>query len=121
MTKSSLLISGLELSVHLGWPDKERLHKQLVLLDVDIWFPKPPKACTTDKLDDTLCYSKLIQTIREKTTGKRFHLIEHLCSEVYKIVKPLLPSKAKVIIRIIKHPKIPGLTGSVRFSYWDDL
>lgn len=123
MTKpaSSLLISGLELSVHLGWPEEERLQKQTVLLDVDIWFPEPPKACVSDRLDDTVCYANLINEIHKKTKARKFRLIEHLASEVYKTIKSLLPEKTRVIVRVNKTPDVQGLKGSVRFSYWDDI
>lgn len=120
MTKSSLLINGLELKVHLGWPTKERQHKQRVLLDLDIWFPKPPKACVTDKLNDTVCYANLVKIIKDKTKGKKFHLIEHLCYELFKIIKISLPKNSKVIVHVTKSPKIAGLLGNVQFSYWDD-
>lgn len=117
---SSLSIKQLELYVYLGWPDLERHQEQAVLLDVDIWFPKPPKACVTDNLDDTFCYSTLIAGIRDKVANKNFHLIEHLNHEIYQFVKSQLPDQSKIIVRITKHPKIRGFTGSVCFSYWDE-
>lgn len=123
MTKpaSALLIDDLELHVHLGWPNDEREERQLVHVDIDIWFAEPPKACISDHLDDTLCYSTLIDTIREKITNQHFHLIEHLTCEIYNIIKPLVANNSRVKVSIKKHPKIEGLAGHVRFSYWDDI
>lgn len=123
MTKpaTSLLIKELELSVFLGWPDKERMQEQKVLLDIDIWFPQPPVACETDRLDDTVCYADLIEMIHQQTKNRKFHLIEYLAAEIHKMIKPLLPENSRMIVRIIKKPEIPGLNGSVQLTYWDDL
>ena len=121
MTKllSTLFINQLELTLHLGWPENEILKKQTVLLDIEIQFAKPPIACISDQLDDTLCYSKLIQLIRDHILPKHFHLIEHLSYSIYQLIKPLVPNPSKMIVHITKHPKIPNYTGAVRFSYGD--
>lgn len=118
---SSLLINGLELCVYLGWPDQEQHEAQVVHLDVDIWFPKPPLACDTDKLEDTICYATLVDSIQNFLGKKKFRLIEHLCKEIHTFIKAALPDGARVIVKITKHPRIQGLTGGVRFSYWDDM
>ena len=55
---SRLNIRSLELNLHLGWRNKERTDEQVVLLDMEIRFPSPPIACTTDDLQDTVCYAK---------------------------------------------------------------
>lgn len=117
--KSSLFIRGLELSLRLGWPDNERREPQTIQIDIDIVFSSPPKACETDHLDDTFCYAKLSAHLREKIAKESIHLIEHLASKIYSIVKPSLDNEAKVTIRITKHPKIEGLTQGVCFSYGD--
>ena len=120
MTKlSTLFINQLELTLHLGWPENEILKKQTVLLDIEIQFAKPPIACISDQLDDTICYSKLIQAIRDHILPKHFHLIEHLSHSIYQLIKPMASDPSKIIIHITKHPKIPAYTGSVRFSYGD--
>ena len=120
LIKSKLWIRGLELSVYLGWPDKERQQQQIVLLDIEIQLPAPPKACLTDHLQDTLCYSTLITYLQETITNKKFHLIEHLTHEIYTLIKPRLPNHTKMALHLTKHPPIPGLTGGVCFSYCDE-
>ena len=117
---TALFIRHLELRVHLGWPDIERQHEQIVFLDVDIHFSEPPNACKTDHLDDTLCYASLIDSIREKISVKKFHLIEHLTYDIYQSIKPLMPHRSKVSVCITKHPDIKGLEGGVQFRYSDD-
>src|SRR5688500_16606919 len=109
MIKSNLLIQGLKLPVNLGWPDNERKQEQIVLLDLEIAFFKPPLACTTDHLEDTVCYSALIQTLRDKLSVRNFHLIEHLGHEIYSIVKEQFPLDAQITVHVTKKPKIKGL------------
>ena len=121
MTTNALVIHGLELCVCLGWRENERLKKQIVLLDIHIYFPKLPDACITDKLEDTLCYSTLAHEIREQTNNKNYHLIEHLCHEIYKLVKILAAQPIHVTVGITKYPDIQGLTSGVSFHYGDKV
>lgn len=116
---SHLRIRGLELCLHLGWPENERSTEQVVLLDVDISYATPPNACETDKLEDTYCYADLTTAIREHLAGIRIHLIEHLAHEIHKTIKSRLHDSAKITVHITKHPKIRGLTKGVTFSYGD--
>lgn len=118
---SAMLIKGLKLDVSLGWPEKERRQKQTVLADIDIRFAAPPAACESDQLADTFCYSDLIIKIQKETGEKNYRLIEHLSGDIHRMIKPMLSDKSKVIVRILKHPHIEGLTGGVQFSYGDDL
>jgi dihydroneopterin aldolase len=117
--KSRLLVKGLELRVILGWPKDERLKQQTVLLDLTVDYPQPPKACTTDELTDTYCYSMLAEHIREKISDKSFRLIENLSCYLYSLVKAYMPSDSKINVAITKHPHIPGLKDGISFSYGD--
>jgi dihydroneopterin aldolase len=119
MTHCHLTINALELSIHLGWPTAERRALQRIFLDVEIRYPTPPKACQTDKLEDTVCYDSLIRTIKEKLNDRHFHLVEHLAKSIYDIIQTLLPTDANSRIRILKYPRIEGLTGGVHLSYGD--
>jgi len=115
---SSLFIEGLELPVYLGWTNNERAEKQIVLLDIDMYFVQPPRACISDQLDDTVCYSALITNINQHLLNKTFHLIEFLTSELYRFIKQQIPHPSNVIVRISKRPKDLGV-GCVQFSYGD--
>jgi FolB domain-containing protein len=116
---TTLVIKQLELSVNLGWRSAERRLKQPVLLDIDIQYPVPPKACETDTLEDTSCYAVLVNTIREKIVLKQYKLVEHLGFDIYRLTKDYLPALSKIVVRVTKHPKLDGLTGGVCFSYGD--
>jgi dihydroneopterin aldolase len=116
---SSLCIHHLELYVHLGWQEAERAQAQGVALDIDIHFAAPPAACVSDRLDDTLCYSQLIQTIREYVANKQYQLLEHFGFDLYQLIKKHMPEGAELKIALTKHPHIEGLTGGVSFCYQD--
>lgn len=118
--KSRLLIQGLELHVHLGWPESERTEQQAVFIDLDISFPNPPKACVSDELDDSVCYSALVQLIQDKMAAKSFRLVEHLSYDIYCLVKSQLPDKSRALVRLTKYPDIEKLTGGVCFVYGDE-
>ena len=119
-SKNTLSINQLRLDLYLGWPDDERLRKQAVMLDLDIHTPTTPKACATDHLDDTCCYRVLIESLRNKLTDQKFHLIEHVTFEIYRILKEMVPADTKLAVRLSKCPQIEGL-GSVTFHYCDEV
>ncbi len=114
---STLSLQGLELKIHLGWSRAEQLKKQVVVLDVDIFFTTPPIACTTDILQDTLCYDNLVKNIKKDLAKKKFRLIENLGYSLVQIIKKSLPKDAGVSIKVKKQPGISNLTGGVSFSY----
>jgi dihydroneopterin aldolase len=116
---AQLNIKDFKLSVKLGWPKEERLQKQTISLDIDIVFQQPPKACQTDKLDDTVCYHDLVKRIEAVTRERSFFLIEHLSAFIYEQIKPLFPLSANIVVHITKTPKIDNLAGGMRFSYGD--
>lgn len=115
--KSHLLIRNLELLVHLGWPKQERLEAQIVFLEIKISFLKPPQACQTDELTDTICYASLIEKIKTEVKQSTYHLIEHLAASIFKIIQETINESISLSVRIIKHPKIAGLNGDVSFTY----
>lgn len=117
MTASCLTVNGLELNIHLGWPESERLQQQTVTLDMTIHFNEAPRACTTDNLEDTFCYDELIKIIKENVAQRSFKLIEHFGYEMYQLVKKLLPDNTLLQLSVSKKPPIENLNGGVKFSY----
>lgn len=117
--KSSLSLRGLELAMHLGLHDNERSQKQIVLLDIVMVFHIPPKACLTDQIEDTCCYSTLADKVKKEFETKAFHLIEHLGQEIYAFLRSIILLESSIKITLTKHPHIEGLTGGASFSYGD--
>lgn len=113
----SFLISGLHIPLYLGWPHEERSTQQVVVLDIQLAFPQTPMACTTDSLEDTICYAKLAQSIVEKFSLQSFHLIEYLGKHIYDFIASNMSVGTHISLDITKHPTIRGLHGFVRFRY----
>lgn len=117
---SSLHLKGLALDVHLGWPQAEREKTQAIILDIKLHFLQPPRACSTDDLEDTHCYDTLVQNIRHYLNQREFRLIEHLGKELYQFIKlQFSKQEASLTIRITKKPTISNLNGGVSFCYGD--
>lgn len=119
--KSSIVLQQLELSLHLGWPESERLHKQKIMIDIHIHFIQPPSACITDELDEKINYEVLSKKITDTITPRTFRLIEHLGFELYQLIKTFLPENTLTAVCITKHPPILNLKGGVHFWYGDTL
>lgn len=117
--QSCLEINGFVLPIFLGWPDAERKSEQTITLDIEIHFRTPPLACSTDKLEDTFCYSHLADILHEQIAHQAFHLIENATKVIYELIKSEVPCDATVIVHLRKFPNIDGLTKGVRFTYGD--
>lgn len=116
---STIKINQLALDVSLGWTEEERKNLQTVYLDIQLKFTKLPKACETDDLNDTVCYDKLISTLKNALRERQFRLLENLAKEIYFIIKSCLAMEVRINLTITKHPQIKDLA-SVSFHYGDE-
>jgi dihydroneopterin aldolase len=117
---SVLEFRGARLEVRLGCSAEERAVPQPVDLDLAVRFPELPKACTSDRLEDTLCYAELIDAAREACAGREFQLVERLAHELFGRLRPRLPAGAELWLRATKlRPPVAGLRGGVAFSLGD--
>jgi FolB domain-containing protein len=115
---TSLILRGLELGVYLGWLEAERKQKQKITLDIEMRFLHPPRACTTDDLEDTHCYDELIKNIKKHINKRQFRLVEHLGKELHHFIKQqFAQQQITLTIAITKKPPIANLTGGVSFYY----
>lgn len=94
----------------------------MVSFKLDITFSSPPLGTLTDQLDDTVCYSILVQTIQILCQNKRFNLIEHLSYAVYQAIMVLLKASSQKLatLKVTVHkiaPPVPGVHGGVIFTY----
>lgn len=113
--KSDIIIRNLKLKVIIGWHEVEQLKPQTILVDIEIVFPTPPKACITDELKDTICYETLIKNIKTRVNHRTFRLIESFGHEIHQIVKQMTQAQCKVVVT--KQTMIEGLNVDVSFSY----
>jgi dihydroneopterin aldolase len=115
-----LEFKGARLAVRLGCGAEERAAPQDVDLDVAVRFAELPPACESDKLEDTVCYADLIAAARARVAGREFHLVERLAHELFAALRPLVPPRAELWLRVTKvRPPVADLAGGVAFSLGD--
>jgi FolB domain-containing protein len=113
MYNHTLILEDLKLKLHLGVTIAERSKKQTVLLQSKIIFSKPPLACTTRKISDTVCYAMLIKKIQEFCRNKKFILIEELGTKLFLLIKKNIPKSCKLHLRLAKQHPLIELSRSV--------
>ncbi len=111
--KCALTLDELELSVHLGVTAKERAKKQRVLITARISFSKPPLACKTRKISDTICYDTLTQEIKNFCHTKKFTLVEFLGMQLFGLIKQSIFKGCKLYLQVAKQYPLPELAQSV--------
>jgi 7,8-dihydroneopterin aldolase/epimerase/oxygenase len=117
---SGIELRGLVLPVVLGWLADERQQPQQVVVDFNLKFLTPPKACVSDNLEDTFCYDTLTATLRQKVIDGEFRLLEHLGHEIYQHIKSYVNDNTKVGVRVKKQPPIANLSDGVYFYVGDE-
>ncbi|QOD38239.1 dihydroneopterin aldolase [Candidatus Wolbachia massiliensis] len=122
----NLLVQDLRLWAHLGCSAEEKFHPQLVSINVDFAFKFSPLGCITDRLEDTVSYLEVVQSIQSLVQNKQFNLIEHFTHDVYRTINNLVVQKRHIIsfIRVTTKkvaPPVPGVHGGVFFTYCDTL
>lgn len=119
---SGWLIRDFRLKLKLGWSAAERRRPQPVRFDVELRFPKPPRACRTDRLADTVCYDEATRRLVTALARREFRLLEHLAQEASRVLRQALPKGARLKLEVTKlKPPIRKLAGDVRFflSDWE--
>lgn len=116
-TLYELSLTDLELSIHLGWPDEERVDRQLIWLDLQLRFTQKPAACDNDELNNTVCYDQLASTITQQCQAKTYKLIEHLAQDIYAIAKSY--TQADCALTVKKQAPINNLKGNAIFRISD--
>ena len=113
-----LAIDRALFQVRLGCYAEERARPRDVELDLRIWFLEPPRGCSTDRLEDVVCYAELVAAVEEAVAGKEFHLVERLAVVVYEALRPRMPDGARLWVRLRKvRPPIDALQQGVSFAY----
>jgi dihydroneopterin aldolase len=117
----SYSLQALCVNVHLGCSDSERVVAQEVRFDLQLSFHKPPPACDSDQLSETICYGELSEIIKKTAKYKAFNTVEHLSMQVYKAVRNKIPKDVIVFLRTHKtKPPIDDLLGGAVFEFQED-
>jgi len=95
-------------------------------LNIELYFKSLPEGAKNDRLEDTVCYSDLVQNVKSFCQNRKFNLIEHLTREIYKVVEEPLKQQRSLVafICVTGHkmlPPVPDIHGGITFTYCDDL
>jgi dihydroneopterin aldolase len=114
---TALRIRDYVLFVHLGVTPQERSGLQEVRVDLDLYFDQPVRACATDKITDTICYSDLCKSLRATVNQREFALVEHLNEVLKMTLQRQLPAGQKFRLSVHKlYPPVENLRGGVIFE-----
>lgn len=111
-----LELETIQLWVHLGATADERAEPQEVHIALKCYFQAPLEACTSDQLDDTICYDGLSTHLANHCEGKHFQLIEHLGHLLHQEAKKKLPNNSILWLKLSKC-NVPAkyITGKASF------
>jgi dihydroneopterin aldolase len=80
----TIFISDFRVEILIGVNEWERRVPQTVQLDLEIGLPPRPRR--TDRIGDTIDYSKVVARIQQSLTENRFLLVEALAEHIAHIV-----------------------------------
>ncbi|MBI4482816.1 MAG: dihydroneopterin aldolase [Acidobacteria bacterium] len=76
-----IIISGLECYTHIGAQARERRYKQKCVIDLELQRDLSP-AGRSDRLGETVDYSKVIQVVLDLVNEQSYKLLERLATEI---------------------------------------
>lgn len=110
---SELLIQNWCLDIKVGALAGEREAAQPVSIDIALRFAKLPAACMSDKLEETVCYDRLLSQLRADLTGREYCLIEHLAHSVVSKLHQLVGTDCLARVKVTKlSPPVAGLAAA---------
>lgn len=113
---ATVQIDDLRFELHLGVTALEREALQEVSLDLSFTFTTPPRAMSSDDVDDTFNYSTIARALTGTLGGITCRTLEHLVELACGVVATLTPFPGKLTLGIRKYPTTPGLKGGARFA-----
>lgn len=114
-----LNIADIRLWVRLGCTAEERARPQMVSLDVAIHFGQELPACRSDNLNDTVCYQRVVDVIKQALETHEFALIEHMAHAAHEALRAGLNVSLiqAVQVSVCKvSPPVPDIHGGVTFT-----
>jgi dihydroneopterin aldolase len=102
----------------IGCTEEERAKPQPIDVDVSIRLNNPPTGAQTDNLEDTFCYQRLLEGLKDMAQSTTFHLLERLATVLVEYIDQYLGVKGYrgfVAIGVTKVcPPIPSVLGGIR-------
>lgn len=80
-----IFIRELKVDLIIGIYEWERQIPQTIQMDLEIGLPDS-RACLSDRVEDTIDYSRIVSRIRETLAENRFSLVEALAEHVAQLI-----------------------------------
>ncbi len=100
-----IIIKGLKLFAYHGVNPEEKVDGQNFILDITTELDAQ-KAESSDNVDNTVSYAKIIKTVRAVFTEKSYDLIETAANVVATEIMKTYPALQKVTVLLMK-PEAP--------------
>ncbi len=117
--KDIIFIRGIKIKTYIGVHPTEKTHKQTVILDLEIEV-NAKKAAQTDKIENTLNYQDVCNTVITFVKASKFNLIETLAEKVAALVLENFPTN-HIKLHVTKpqalKPAIVGITIERTITY----
>jgi len=100
-TSDRILISGIDCVAAIGVTPEERVHRQRLSIDVEL-FTDTRKPAGTDSLKDAIDYAKVAKDVAEVCGARDYHLIETVAGQIVSRILGAYPvQKTRVLVRKI--------------------
>jgi len=98
-TKNRITLAGVRLNPKIGVNPEERADPQECRADLTIWGDFEP-AASSDSLDKTLDYCRVLATVQKTACGREYNLLEALAYAIVRdVLKDFPVSRANVKLR----------------------
>ena len=115
---STMALEGFKLGVHLGVSLAERSLTQDIRICLTIRYSVLPSGCKTDRIEDTDCYAKICQGVKQFLSTREFALLEKMTLEIFLFLKTQFSTDVHLLLSVTKlKPPMPEvLEGGVSFT-----
>lgn len=97
-----LRIDDFRVQSHIGWAEEERLCAQELSVSCEIFWPLEPSACMSDELNETLCYTKVLDAAQEICETVRVRTLEKLLQMLINKISELAVGATKISVSVHK-------------------
>ncbi len=113
----TLRVKDYRLLARIGCTADERELPQELSFTLKLCYTKDPLACSSDRIEDTLCYAELCEAIKDVVEAQSYSTIEFLTAKALQKVSLLVPLGAQLRLCTQKiAPPIAGLHGGASFE-----
>ncbi len=117
----ALRIDELKFTVKLGCTADERAIPQEVRVSMELRFETLPLGALSDSIEDTICFAKVSEVLKEHIEPREFNLIERIGLESFGLLRELTKNhQVQIGVRVHKvQPPIPNLIKGAHFTCGD--